>query len=162
MASGAAQRAIGIGQIIGGLAYMIYGGGYGGTGGGSYLIGSGIANAGGSKYGSARRGTQGLIQDTVGSLSAAGASMGIGGGKRRPEDEYDPSSSYLKDLLTQQNTPYTPLMTDTDTQWTPEYLGLPSSGQPTPLNNTYDSSAASPGGSHIFQGLRNLLLGEYA
>lgn len=160
MASGAAQRAIGVAQILGGLLYSAYGGMYGGRGGGGYLIGSGITNVSGSKYGSARRGTTGFYQDLYGSLGAAGASMGLGGGRRRPEEE-DPAEAYtpyLKALMTQQQ-PIPMIDENRPTwDWSPEFLGLQNQ---TPLMRD-DVSAAAPAQSNIFGGLRKLLLGEYA
>lgn len=81
----ALQRAIGVLQILGGALYSVYGGAYGGRGGGSYLIGSGIANVGGSKYGTAYRGKlSGLVTDLAGSTSAAGAAYGLQTGFKKP------------------------------------------------------------------------------
>ena len=164
MASGAAQRAIGVGQIIGGALYALYGGAYGGSGGGGYLISQGIANAGGSKYGSARRGTTGFYQDLYGSLGAAGASFGLGGRKKQPAEEEAFASPYLKALMTQprdyvslQQEPANEPFSAADFGYDPTFQY---NAQPTPLRN--DISQPAPGGSNIFGGLRNLLLGEYA
>ena len=75
---GGLQRTIGALQILSGLIYSVYGGAYGGRGGGSYLIGSGIANAGGSKYGTAyKHSSRGFMTDLYGSLGAAGAQYGV-------------------------------------------------------------------------------------
>src|SRR3990172_5712049 len=110
------QRVIGIGQIIGGLLYSGYGGAYGGSGGGAYLIGSGIANAGGSRRGTAgdwaRSGEMkdvysGYLQDLGGSFGAAGAQYGLGGGgtgqpaPSQTPDVAGPTLAGYRDLLTQ-------------------------------------------------------------
>lgn len=161
MASGAAQRLIGLGQIISGLLYAGYGGSYGGSGGGTYLIGSGIANVSGSKYGSARRGTKGFYQDLYGSLGAAGASMGIGGGSKRSsvDDASYNTTPFLKDILNPP-TNYIDMQQQSDPTsegyWWSDGL---SGGAPYMMQQ---DQQATDSGSHVFDGLRKLLLGEYA
>ena len=72
------QRTIGALQVVGGIVDAVYGGGYGGTGGGLYLIGSGARNLAGSKSGTYNQGGRGFLTDLGASLGAQGASYGAG------------------------------------------------------------------------------------
>lgn len=74
------QRFVGSLQVVGGILDAVYGGGYGGTGGGTYLIGSGIKNLSGSSSGTAAEGhrNKGFLTDLGLSLGAQGAAYGAG------------------------------------------------------------------------------------
>lgn len=73
------QRIVGGLQIAGGIVDMLYGGGYGGTGGGLYLIGHGIDNVSGDPKGSAHVLTaRNALKDTLGSMEAQGSSYAGG------------------------------------------------------------------------------------
>ena len=109
------QRLIGVGQIIGGLLSMYYGSGWGGGGGGTYLLGSGIANVGGSRYGtggpwvSSGKSSdmyKGFFTDLAGYGAGVGIGKGVssamgGGEENQTPDVYSPVANKYQTLLAQ-------------------------------------------------------------
>lgn len=164
------QRVIGGAQLLSGIVYSVYGGAYGGRGGGGYLIGQGINNLAGSESGSAATAggpgqSKAFLRDTYGSLAAAGGQK-LAEPKSKDTVAADPYSALLKQAMTRDSANFTPVVDD-GANFSPAYdpYGSPNfqaySTQSYFQPETPATDTAAPGwGRRMYTGIRSLILGD--